>query len=445
MCDTFVALGNSTASGRVLFAKNSDRQPNECHLMIRVPGRRYPKGSRLKCTYIEIEQAEETYEVLLLKPHWIWGAEMGCNEYGLNIGNEAVFTKEPHGKESLLGMDMLRIALERCKTSKEALEMLIQLLEQYGQGGNCGYEKPFTYHNSFLIADRSSAWVLETAGKYWAALQVKDIYSISNRLSIGNEFDIAHPQLIDHAVEKGWCKGREDFHFASCYSNPVITRFSGSMNRQSCSYDALKEKKGSITVETMMGILRCHTPGYDKKPYRSSSVSSVCMHAGFLFGDQTTGSYAAELATSEEAEEQTYLDTYWVTGSSAPCLSLFKPLWMIERENLTFGEDHAEEAAACWKAREEIHRLILEHRIDEEDYLKDRDQIEKAVMKIAADAEIKLSNTKQLVEIMNHALAEERKLQDRYLSQAKDRKPVFRGNLYFNHYWKKTNERLRKS
>jgi hypothetical protein len=118
---------------------------------------------------------------------------------------------------------------------------------------------------------------------------------------------------------------------------------------------------------------------------------------------------------------------------------------MIERENLTFGEDHAEEAAACWKAREEIHRLILEHRIDAEDYLKDRDQIEKAVMKIAADAEIKLSNTKQLVEIMNHALAEERKLQDRYLSQAKDRKPVFRGNLYFNHYWKKTNERLRKS
>ena len=60
MCDTMVALGNSTADGRVLFAKNSDRQPNECHVMIRVPRRKYPKGSMLKCTYIEIEQAEET-------------------------------------------------------------------------------------------------------------------------------------------------------------------------------------------------------------------------------------------------------------------------------------------------------------------------------------------------------------------------------------------------
>ena len=153
---------------------------------------------------------------------------MGCNEFGLNIGNEAVFTKEPYAKDSLIGMDMLRIALERCKTGREALELLIELLERYGQGGNCGYEKPFTYHNSFLIADRSSAWVLETAGVYWAALQVKDIYSISNRLSIGREYDMAHPRLISHAIEKGWCRSNEDFDFSKCYSNKLITRLSGS-------------------------------------------------------------------------------------------------------------------------------------------------------------------------------------------------------------------------
>ena len=29
MCDTLVALGNSTADGSVIFAKNSDRDPNE--------------------------------------------------------------------------------------------------------------------------------------------------------------------------------------------------------------------------------------------------------------------------------------------------------------------------------------------------------------------------------------------------------------------------------
>ena len=39
MCDTFVALGSATAHGGVIFAKNSDRQPNEPHLLIRIPRR----------------------------------------------------------------------------------------------------------------------------------------------------------------------------------------------------------------------------------------------------------------------------------------------------------------------------------------------------------------------------------------------------------------------
>ena len=37
MCDTMVALGHTTRNGEVLFAKNSDRQPNEPHLLIHIP------------------------------------------------------------------------------------------------------------------------------------------------------------------------------------------------------------------------------------------------------------------------------------------------------------------------------------------------------------------------------------------------------------------------
>lgn len=63
----------------------------------------------LQCTYIEVEQVLKTHAVILSRPSWLWGAEMGANEHGVCIGNEAVWTKEPVGEgEALLGMDLLR-------------------------------------------------------------------------------------------------------------------------------------------------------------------------------------------------------------------------------------------------------------------------------------------------------------------------------------------------
>ena len=64
-------------------------------------------------------------------------------------------------------MDMVRLGLERSKTAKEAVQLLISLLETYGQGGNCGFDHDFFYDNAFLIMDRENLFVLETAGKQW--------------------------------------------------------------------------------------------------------------------------------------------------------------------------------------------------------------------------------------------------------------------------------------
>jgi len=86
MCDTLVALPNSTSNKTLLFAKNSDRDPNEAQFPVIFEGGNHSSNEKVKCTYIEIPQAARTYKILLSKPFWMWGGEMGANEYGVVIG-----------------------------------------------------------------------------------------------------------------------------------------------------------------------------------------------------------------------------------------------------------------------------------------------------------------------------------------------------------------------
>lgn len=325
MCDTIVALRNSTADGSVLFAKNSDRDPNEAHEVVLFQHQKHPAGSLVKCTYIEIPQVEETFQVLLCKPFWIWGAEMGANEFGVTIGNEAVFTRIPYGKTpGLIGMDFLRLALERAKTASEALDVITNLLEEYGQSGNCGFAHPMYYHNSFLICDKNDAWVLETAGQEWAAEKVKDIRSISNAITIGNVWDKASKNLVSYAIERGWCKNKEDFDFARCYSDPLYTRFSDASSRRLCTTNSLIAEKGKLTVTMMIEMLRSHQVNRadEWQPDNGIMGADVCMHSGWgpIRLSQTTGSLVTHHSDN--------LSTHWVTGTSAPCTSIFKPVWL---------------------------------------------------------------------------------------------------------------------
>ena len=84
-CDTFLAQGKATKSGRMIFAKNSDRYMGEAANVVYFPSKDYESGSRLKISQHEIEQVEHTNALLGLQPHYIWGLEIGVNEYGVSI------------------------------------------------------------------------------------------------------------------------------------------------------------------------------------------------------------------------------------------------------------------------------------------------------------------------------------------------------------------------
>lgn len=428
MCDTFVALSNSTYNSSVLFAKNSDREPNEPHIIVGVPGKKYEKGGKLKCTYIDIEQAEETYGVLLFKPSWIWGAEMGVNEYGLVIGNEAVFTKEKQGPPALLGMDILRLCLERCRTAKEAVDYIVHLIENYGQGGKCGYTQNLKYDNSYIIADYSSAYVVETAGKNWAVERVKDIRSISNSLSIEGEIESCSYEALRNASGKGLCRNKEDFNFKKCFEDRLVSHFTCGDIRHRRTEDMLRRNTRKIDAKYMMDILRLHDEKHEN-PFRRGSMKDICMHGGGIVSSQTTGSVVVELKGGDIK--------VWATGSSLPCMSVFKPMWFTKNYDILFNEDNKDELIRIWSKRETLRRMVLENRIDNLDrYINEKNCLESELFEKAGKAQF----DEEREELTKFAFKKEDEILDNYINQGKNKRSNIKGSLYFKHYWRKQNK-----
>ncbi|MGV9198235.1 MAG: peptidase C69 [Promethearchaeia archaeon] len=299
MCDTLVALGNSTEGGSVIFGKNSDRPNSEAQLITYVP-RKTHEEKEVKTTYITIPQVEETAAVILSQPWWMWGAEMGCSDNGVVIGNEAVSSYEIVRSEGLLGMDLLRLGLERAKDARHGVEVITELLETFHQGGGCAYQDAsWRYHNSFLIADTTDAWVLETADDWWITEQVDDVRSISNGLSIRGKGDLRREGIIQHAIEQEYCKDDDDFDFAVTYSGSIPS--TSPYTRGGRAFRLLEENKGEITPAKMMEFLREHEAG-------------ICMHGGF----ESTGSQVSQLIDKD-------LQINWFTGTTLPCQSIYKP------------------------------------------------------------------------------------------------------------------------
>jgi dipeptidase len=263
--------------------------------------------------------------VLISRPFWMWGAEIGTNEHGVTIGNEAVFTSEPYRRTGLTGMDMLRLALERAGTAEHAVSVLVGLLETHGQGGGCGHEdRSFTYHNSFLVADRREAWVLETAGSRWATEHVTaGVRSISNGLTIPG--------------------------FASRYSDRVRSRVAACRPRRAVT-STLSPR---ATVGQVMSLLRSHGPSpVPRYSIVNGAMSAPCVHAGGLVAaSQTTASWVSELGHDDVQ--------HWVTATSAPCTGLFKPVRVDASVATGPAPDDHDDGCSLWWRHERLHRRAM--------------------------------------------------------------------------------------
>jgi secernin len=429
MCDTFVALPSSTADGSIIFAKNSDREANEAQQLEYHEAKSFRSGAEVRCTYIDIPQVAKTNAVLLSRPFWMWGAEMGANEHGVVIGNEAVFTRLKVKKDGVLtGMDLLRLALERADSARKAKDFIIGMLEKYGQGGVAGYrDKSFVYHNSFIITDKDEAWVLETAGEFWASKKVENYYAISNGLTIEDDYDQIHPEAEAFARRKGW--SLPSFGFASSFSDKLYTRFSDCQLRRSQAEGYLKHHR--VNLQSAFKHLRSHY----RQPYNPAGhflSNSICAHAGNWLtrhASQTTGSMVAHL-TKESP-------TFWVTATSAPCLSVFKPVWFNHRVLADLGPVLKAEADknSFWWLFETLHREVLkDYRHRAGLVQKEQEILESSLLKLVYD------EGENDFEVTQEAFIRAQSLVADLLDKIKSL-PLKRSmNLFYNKYWNKLNQ-----
>jgi len=301
MCDTLCVRTNNA----MLFAKNSDRHPDEAQVV--EWHERRTAGTELRTQYLTLADAA-AHAFLGSRPTWLWGVEHGVNEFGVAIGNEKIWTVDrPRDRPAaLLGMDLVRLGLERARSADEALTVISSMLEQYGQGGSGEPHRDEPYFSSFLIADPAAGYVVETSDRTWVARPVDAGAAISNRISLGTDWTRASTDVVAHS----------DFDTYRWPHMPTIVA-----DERLLVTRAAVARGDATGAADLARILRSHGVSRDAGDLpgelgADGSGFSVCMHRRES-DSQTTASMIAELRADAPPRA-------WVSLGN-PCCSVYVP------------------------------------------------------------------------------------------------------------------------
>ena len=303
MCDTLCVLGEHG----LLFAKNSDRPPGEAQVVESLPRR--AAGGVLRTQHLELPDRGAA-AILGSRPTWLWGLEHGVNEHGVAIGNEKIWTTgRPRSRPpALLGMDLVRLGLERATTADDAMAIMTALIEEYGQGGSGEEDHDEPYDSSFLIADARSAWVLETCDRTWVARPTSTGAAVSNRVSLSRDWTRSSPDVSPDADFQAW-------------RHPNVPT-SIADHRLKVTQARVDHGPSLLEPAAVISTLRSHGPATSQavptEPGPDNQSVTVCMH---VRGMQATT--ASMVCTVETAGSEIRA---WVALGS-PCASIYVPVF----------------------------------------------------------------------------------------------------------------------
>jgi dipeptidase len=222
-CSSFLVTKGASTDGSVMITYTCDGEflPH----LERIPAQDHKPGDEIEIRGRDgklrgkVKQAAHTYAVVDL-----------MNEHQVAIG-ETTFggRRELRNPDGLLHyFTLMRLALQRSKTARQAIQVMTSLVEEYGYASS---------GESFSIADTREAWIMEMIGPgpggkgaHWVALRIPDgcICAHANMSRIG-EFPLDDPEnclysknVISFAVEKGYYdpKSNEPFRFRYAYDPP---------------------------------------------------------------------------------------------------------------------------------------------------------------------------------------------------------------------------------
>ena len=191
---------------------------------------------------------------------------------------------------------LIYVALERTKTAREAIKVIVDLANTYGY---------YSSGESFSIADTEEVWVMDLIGKgpnnkgiVWVARRVPDGYicAHANQARISTfplndpENCMYAPDVISFAREMGYFEGEDkDFSFCDAYAPLDFSGMRGCEARAWAAFNILcdgkftfEDENGNIVTKDAYDYID-YAMGYDKskrfplfvKPSRKISVKDV--------------------------------------------------------------------------------------------------------------------------------------------------------------------------
>ena len=231
-CTSILVTRGASTDGSVMITYACD---GEFHpILRRNPAQDHPDGA-----VIELHLPGGKRATIPQVPHTY--AYVGLiNEHQLAIG-ESTFGGRPELYDPegwLTYWRLMRLALERARTAREAIDVITTLAGRYG------YRSP---GESISIADKHEAWILEIIGKgpgghgaVWVAVRLPDgtIAAHANQARIATfplddpENCLHSPDVISFAIERGYYdpdSGRPfSFRAAYCPDTPASRRYAGA-------------------------------------------------------------------------------------------------------------------------------------------------------------------------------------------------------------------------